>query len=117
MFKLVDREVEKFSKIFMTSLSNSVPHHFFAPAHRALASCQHTRNCNKLSDSQWIKLGVSRVIDSPTSGRGFLQNLMSQGDATPSYTHFFETLKSSRRLSLCEEVNEAVANKKLSGVV
>jgi hypothetical protein len=48
------------------------------------------------------------VIEGSVSGRGFLQNLTSQGNQAPSYTHFFETLKSTRRLKLCEEVNERV---------
>jgi hypothetical protein len=61
-----------------------------------------------LSDAAWIKLGVGRVIEGSVSGRGFLQNLTSQGSEVPSYTHFFETLKSGRRLRLCGELNERV---------
>ncbi len=92
----------------MTNSTDSVPSRFFAPVHDQLPLCSHTRQCPSLSDAAWVELGVSRVIEGSASGRGFLQNLTSQGNEPPSYTHFFETLKSTRRLKFCEEINERV---------
>ena len=54
-------------------------------------------------------MGVSRVIAAPESGRGFLQGLMSRGENALVGSHFFETLKSIRRLALCAELAEALA--------
>ena len=100
------REAPK--NFFMTSSSDSVPDRFFHPVQGLLQECRHSRKCPTLSDIDWIKLGVSRVVDAPASGRGFLQSLIGQGQLAPSYSHFFETLKSTRRLKLCEEVNEGL---------
>ena len=94
--------------MILSNSIDSVPSRFFAPAHAGLDHCTHTRQCPSLSDAEWIELGVNRVIEGPASGRGFLQNLISQGSQAPSYTHFFETLKSQRRLKLCEELNERI---------
>ena len=94
----------------MTHSSDSGPSRFFAPTHDELPLCSQTRQCPSLTDNAWIELGVSRVIDGSVSGRGFLQNLISQGNEAPGYTHFFETLKSTRRLKLCEEINERIVS-------
>lgn len=94
----------------MPHSTDSVPSRSFAPAHEQLPLCSHTRQCPSLSDAAWIEPGVSRVIEGLVSGRGFLQNFISQGNQAPGYTHFFETLKSSRRLKLCEELNERIAS-------
>ena len=90
----------------MTQSLDTVASRFFEPAQRALSSCQFSRLCPSLSDEKWIQLGVKRVIEAPASGRGFLQDLMSHGHITPRYSHFFETLKSKRRLNLCDQLNE-----------
>lgn len=94
----------------MTNSNDCVPSRFFAPAHDQLPLCTHTRQCPSLSDAAWIELGVSRVIEGSVSGRAFLQNIISQGNQAPGHTHFFETLKSPRRLRLCEELNERIAS-------
>ena len=51
------------------------------------------------------------MILAPDSGRGFLQDLVSRGKYAPGGGHFFETLKSQRRLSLCAELSEKLARK------
>ena len=96
----------------MTHQSDSVSSRFFDPIQTLLPECPHLRQCPTLSDERWIELGVSRVIEAPESGRGFLQNLVSQGQRSPSYTHFFETLKSKRRLNLCDDLNDRVIEEK-----
>ena len=84
---------------------------FFSPALSLLESCDSHRSCPALPDDKWIELGVSRVILAPDSGRGFLQDLVSRGKYAPGGGHFFETLKSQRRLSLCAELSEKLARK------
>ena len=95
----------------MTDPNTSVASRFFSPLKTQLPLCKNTRECPSLSDEEWIKLGTKRVIDAPQSGRDFLQSLISQGDHAPANSHFFETLKSKRRLSLCEELNERIVSK------
>ena len=100
----------------MASQSDSVSSRFFEPIQSLLPECSHLRQCPVLSDEQWIELGVGRVIEAPASGRGFLQNLVSEGRCSPSYSHFFETLKSKRRLNLCDEVNDRVIQNKIGSL-
>lgn len=64
------------------------------------------RNCCKLPDSDWLLVGILRVLHAVQSGREWLQQLRSSpGLPALKRTHFFETLKSTRRLALCGEVN------------
>ena len=82
---------------------------FFVPALDLIEPIPSYRNCPSLSDQQWLKLGVSRVISASESGRGFLQGLISQSANVPRGSHFFEILKSNRRLALCAELSDALA--------
>jgi len=80
----------------------------FLPLLDALQKAKYERVCTALSDLDWLKTGVTRVLTSEPSGRAFLQmHENDQGDfLKPS--HYFETLKSKRRLNLCQEVAESV---------
>lgn len=79
---------------------------FFSPALDLLPGCVHLRHCPELSDSDWLRLGVHRCLQPQTSGRGFLQTFASRApDLCPENSHFFESLKSRRRLALCAELN------------
>ena len=73
---------------------------FFAPLLGLLAGAEHRRACPELTDENWLRLGMRRAIEEHPSGRAFLQHLASSGIAAPELSHFFETLKSSRRLAL-----------------
>ena len=89
------------------NLSNSQTYNkFFAPISDLLSSCHNQYVCKELSDSQWIQMGTCRVLMEATSGRGFLQQHGSIFQNPPTCGHFFGTLKSSRRLKLCQEINE-----------
>jgi hypothetical protein len=94
-----------------TTDSKQLSTHFFAPAHAAFLNAEHRRNCPELSDSQWIQMGVSRVLKECRSGRGFLQDwaMSNNEEAVVDVGLFFETLKSKRRLALIEEINTLVA--------
>jgi hypothetical protein len=94
--------------VFMPSTADpaSLPARFFTPAIELLPGCTNQRHCPELSDSDWLRLGVHRCLQPQASGRGFLQTLASRAPALcPENSHFFESLKSQRRLDLCAELN------------
>ncbi len=101
-----------FAKIFMPCIpplrtaDSTFSENFFAPL---LACAGHQRAGPKLSDEDWLRLGVRRVIEERPSGRAFLQHLASSGVGAPGHSHFFETLKSARRLALVWEVSNGLA--------
>ena len=84
--------------------------HFIRPADDALIRCEHKRSCPGLSDRQWLQMGIERSIKECRTGRGFLQDwAMVHSEGAIGVSHFFETLKSQRRLDLITEVNTRVA--------
>ena len=83
---------------------------FIDPLHNALDTCKHQRSCTGLSDLQWLQMGVERSLKECKTGRGFLQDwAMAHSENSVGVSHFFETLKSNRRLDLVKEVNTQVA--------
>lgn len=89
-----------------TSDPVTLPSRFFSPALDLLPGCLHQRHCPELSDADWLRLGVQRCLAPQASGRGFLQTLASFAPlCCPGNSHFFESLKSQRRLDLCAELN------------
>ena len=83
---------------------------FITPVHDVLDTCKHLRSCPGISDLQWLQMGVERSLKECKTGRGFLQDwAMAHGKNSVGVSHFFETLKSKRRLDLVEEVNTRVA--------
>ncbi len=69
------------------------------------------RKCNTLTDQNWIETGLLRILSQEPSGRAFLQNLFDSGRSVIKRSHFFETLKSKRRLKLCREVSLSLYEK------
>jgi len=67
--------------------------------------CNHKRKCNALTDHEWIETGLLRMLSQEPSGRAFLQRLSDSGRSDLKRSHFFETLKSKRRLKLCSDVS------------
>jgi hypothetical protein len=55
--------------------------------------------------------GLQRTLSQEPSGRSFLQQQHDSGTSDIQRSHFFETLKSRRRLKLCEEVSLALYEK------
>ena len=84
-------------------------HGFFAPLLDLLPHARFQRDCPELTDSQWLHLGVRRALQDQPSGRAFLQHLACSGVEAPELSHFFETLKSARRLSLITELSHGLA--------
>lgn len=89
----------------------AVSERFFQPLSRALElPLAALRSCCKLPDADWLRIGVLRAVHEMPSGRALLQHLRDLGSLpAPSLSHFFESLKSSRRLALCAQVNASVA--------
>lgn len=73
--------------------------------------CVWTRNCPELSDEEFVRMGIGRCLGDSTSGRGFLQQWAMEEGKAVQVPHFFETLKSQRRLSMVKDLNERVARR------
>lgn len=102
------------AKIFMTKKNNTsktVFEKLIEPISGFIDSCKSKRNCKTLSDQQWIETGLLRTLSKESSGREFLQRLIDSGRSIIKRNHFFETLKSKRRLNLCQEVNSTLYHK------
>jgi len=102
-----------FEKIFMNSkkpTSKTVLVKLMEPLTGVIDKCKSKRKCNTLTDQQWIETGLLRTISQENSGRAFLQKLCDSGRMFLNRSLFFETLRSKRRLKLCQEVNFAVYN-------
>ena len=87
------------------SPSTTVAERFFAPLDHLLSTALHSRSCPALPDSAWLRLLVCRVLHEVPSGRAFLQQYAHLLPATPATGAFFESIKSTRRLSLLSEIN------------
>jgi hypothetical protein len=89
----------------------SLTNQFIAPALDALQNCEFTRRCPGLSDEQWTRMGIERALKECKTGRGFLQEwaMANSEEFAVEVSHFFETLKSARRLKLIAQINRVVA--------
>lgn len=76
---------------------------FLAPLEEVLPRLKTTRVCPGLPDADWLALGVLRVLHDVPSGRGFLQEVGAYLPNCPDFNHFFATLRSGRRLEVCQE--------------
>jgi hypothetical protein len=85
---------------------------FLAPLAKLLHTCANQRQCPAIPDLAWLTLGIQRSLEHNVSGRAFLQDLGNlQAKIAPTLGHFFESLKSKRRLALCSEINAALMRK------
>ena len=80
-----------------------------APLDQLAAQLAAYRHCSSLTDEDWLVLGTMRALHDGASGRAFLQQIGVQLPSCPKRGHFFETLKSERRLALCQQASERVA--------
>lgn len=82
---------------------------FLAPLEAILPELTGMRACPELPDSDWLALGVPRVLHEVPSGRGFLQEIGPGLDNCPDVGRFFDALRSERRLALCGEADALLA--------
>ncbi len=93
----------------MSLSSSPVPAALFAPLAGLAERSAHHRSCPQLSDAQWLRLGVTRVLSDARSGRGFLQQFFNWLEKCPGQSLFFETLKSARRLAFLRDMGKQTA--------
>lgn len=77
--------------------------------------CPSTRLCRSISDENWIRIGLDRVLQESPSGRGFLQRHSPQLPVSPTISHYFHSLRSERRLRLLEEISERICSQRVFG--
>jgi len=77
---------------------------FLKPLFRFLELSRSRRNCPALPDELWLEAGIRRCLGLFQSGRDFLQHLGDRHHIDILRTTFFESLKSSRRLTLLDEI-------------
>lgn len=78
--------------------------HFFGPLLAGISHLKAFRSCPKISDPDWLLMGISRALEGVCSGRDFLQSMAGKL-RLPAVPRFFATLTSKRRLALCAEAN------------
>jgi hypothetical protein len=81
--------------------------HFFGPLLILFPKLKTFRSCPKVSDSDWLQLGICRALEGIRSGRDFLQTLQAKL-RVPTVARFFLILQSKRRLAFCAEANAAL---------
>ena len=82
---------------------------FFAPLSFALDNyTRNTRECSGMTDNEFLKVGVQRVIEQAKSGRDYLQRLAEVYAKMLARSSFFDALHSQRRLGVIEEVSAQV---------
>ena len=81
---------------------------FFQPLEQALTTARGLWHCPELSDDEWLRMGVERVLECSHSGRAFLQEHGLRFDKSPTCTNYFASLRSSRRGALACEINLAL---------
>jgi Transposase DDE domain len=77
---------------------------FFQPLAGLVAASAATRPCPELSDDKWVLLGLQRVLESVSSGRGFLQEHGPRFDGAPKTSNYFAALQTPRRLEVVQDV-------------
>lgn len=101
------------AKIFVlnTLASNFTPvgARYFEPLEAILPKLTKVRDCPDLSDADWLALGTLRVLHEVRSGRGFLQEVAVALPNCPDVSQFFATLRSKRRLEVCQEADALLA--------
>jgi Transposase DDE domain len=77
---------------------------FLKPLFEFLDLSRSRRNCPALPDELWLEAGIRRCLGLFQSGRDFLQHLGDRHHIDILRTTFFESLKSTRRLALLDEI-------------
>lgn len=96
------------AKIFVAYIQHNhsvITEAFFKPLTEQLEGCENLRQCETISDSRWLEIGVRRCLSACESGRDFLQHLSDCLEIDIEVQTYFETLKSGRRHALVSEVN------------
>jgi len=95
----------------LTHTPKTVFEKLIQPVSDLIDNCTHKRKCNTLTDQQWIETGLLKTLSQEPSGRAFVQKLFDSGRTYLRRSHLFETLKSSRRLNVCQEIGSLLYEK------
>jgi len=111
MIILLDGKVSIFSKKFMTASchpSSSSPtfEHFLAPLKPFQEGAKNQYRCHAISDDDWIRSGLQRVIGQHDSGCDFVQKRVLRGVMNLTKSNYFESCKSARRYRHLEGISK-----------
>lgn len=81
---------------------------FFHPLQHALTNASNLWYCPELPDDEWLRMGVQRVLEGSPSGRAFVQEHGLRFETSPTYSTYFTSLRSERRLDLIREVSRSL---------
>lgn len=81
---------------------------FFAPIAGLAEASQHAYPCPEISDADWVQLGIQRVLEEVSSGRGFLQEHRPRFELSLKWSNYFSSLRSDRRAAMLQDVGEGV---------
>ena len=84
---------------------NTINQRFFSPLNEVYFRSDLQYDCPVISDIDYLIMGVTRCIESEQSGNGFLQNYSKENGEKVEVGHFFEAIKSNRRLTNITSVN------------
>ena len=84
---------------------STLAEHFYKPLVELYPLADFQRDCPSISDLEYLQMGVERCISSAKSGNDFLQTYRKDSGQKVSVSHFFEALKSKRRLKHQKSVN------------
>ena len=91
--------------------STDVHRVFFGPLWPCLEPSPHQRQCLKFPDTDYLEIGLSRVLLMVQSGRDLLQRLSLLRPTCPANSNFFESLKSDRRLAMVQDVADRLRHR------
>ena len=95
--------------MFKNKFPSEVLNKLLSPLLSLLPDCRHLHSCPELPDEDWLCIGIQRVLQAESSGRAFLQLIGEHSLFLVRRSNFFESLKSQRRLRLCQEALSKVA--------
>ena len=91
--------------MIISSAPHTVDALFFEPIVSLVATSLHAYPCREFPDLDFVQLGITRVLETSPSGRGFLQEHGGRWDSTPELSNYFATLRSTRRGELLADIH------------
>ena len=91
-----------------SSQDHSFMDSFFKPLSEVYVTSDSQYTCNTISDLEYLMMGCLRIINHEQSGNGFLQNFTMTNKQHVAVGHFFEAIKSDRRLRNQKSVNQGL---------
>lgn len=93
-----------------TMNTNQITEKFLQPTLCHINENPYSRKCNEISDEDWVKLGITRIIQNQKSGRAVLDDLLLQTSIDIKRSTFFKNLSSKRRMDHLQHTLEGVTD-------